>query len=318
VMATIALIALTAAGRCAYLSLPFIAAGLTVGWDLTFASDYVTPNLRSTVDTIGLPWATTESSLAASGTLSDTQALVAAVSRGLVIAVCLLAMLGLARWVRSGGAGRVPVVLAAVPLALFATGNYEGEVLFRIYLFALPFLAFLAAHAFLTREAPRQRRGAAVAFAAVAGLLLGGCVVAYYGKERQYYFTPDEVAAARYVYAHAPTGTLLVEGSRNYPGAFANYERFDNVAISREPPGSQARVIAHPAAVLWEWMTDPAHRSALLIITRSQKAEVAELGTMPSGSLDRIERALSRSPRFKVVVRNRDAVVFAPARRSRG
>ncbi len=45
------------------------------------------------------------------------------------------------------------------------------------------------------------------------------------------------------------------------------------------------------------------------------KAEVAEQGVMPPGSLDRIERALSRSRRFRTVVRNRDAVVFVPAAR---
>ena len=43
------------------------------------------------------------------------------------------------------------------------------------------------------------------------------------------------------------------------------------------------------------------------------KAEVEELGVMPQGSLDRIERALSGSPRFAVALRNRDATVFTLA-----
>ena len=60
-------------------------------------------------------------------------------------------------------------------------------------------------------------------------------------------------------------------------------------------------------------MHDPSHAAAFLIITRSQKAEVAELGAMPPGSLDVIERKLLASPRFRAVFRNRDATVFALA-----
>jgi hypothetical protein len=313
VMAPIALLALTLAGACSYRSLPLIAAGLSAGWSLTFAADFVGPNLTSTLVSTGLPWATIESSLTATEALSDGQVLVAAVARGLVVAVCVLAALGWVRLVRSGGAARVPVFLAAAPLALFATGDYDGEILFRIYLFALPFLAFLAAHAFLTRATARERAGAIFAVAACG--LLAAFVVAHYGKERQYYFSPEEIAAARYVYTHAPRGALLIEGSRNYPGQFANYESFDYVPLSREPRSSQVRVITRPAAVLSEWMAKRAHSAAFLIITRSQKAEVEELGVMPPGSLDRIERALSASPRFEAVFRNRDAVVFAPAHR---
>ena len=208
---------------------------------------------------------------------------------------------------------RAPAAFAAAPLALFAFGNYEGELLFRIYLFALPFLAYFAAHAFLAGARRRVLAGAGFGLAALA--LLAGFVVAYYGKDRQFYFSPQEVAASRLVYEHAPRGALVIEGTRGYPGQFRNYERLDYVTLSREPRDSQARVLAHPVGRLSDWIDDPPRPGAYVIITRSQKAEVAELGVMPHGSLDRIERALARSRRFRTLVRNRDAVVFVPVPR---
>ena len=41
-----------------------------------------------------------------------------------------------------------------------------------------------------------------------------------------YVFTTEEVAAATWLADNAPEGSLLVEGSRNYPTQFHNYEYF--------------------------------------------------------------------------------------------
>jgi hypothetical protein len=65
-------------------------------------------------------------------------------------------------------------------------------------------------------------------------------------------------------------------------------------------------------------MGDPSRNGAFVIITRSQKIEVSELGVMPPRSLDRIERSLRASPRFAAVFHNHDATVFALARTPRG
>jgi hypothetical protein len=142
-------------------------------------------------------------------------------------------------------------------------------------------------------------------------LVLGVFLIAYYGKERMNYFTPQEVAAARYVDTHAPPDSLLVDVTNNYPFSFKNYERFVYVSIALEPPTSQARLLAAPAAVLSDWLDNPSYRDGYLIITRSQKIELEEDGAMPVGSIGAIERALLSSPRFRVVFRNRDAVVFS-------
>ena len=141
---------------------------------------------------------------------------------------------------------------------------------------------------------------------------------AYYGKERQYYFTPQEVAASKYLIRQAPNDSLLIQGSFNYPVEFHNYERFFYVGLSIEPPGSQHRFLTHPVRVFSDWMSDPDFRASYLILTRSQMAEVNGLGELPDGSLERIKRALLGSPRFDVLLQNRDAVIFTLASNARG
>jgi O-antigen/teichoic acid export membrane protein len=315
VMTCIALTALVLARVCDARALPFIAVAVTGIWDLVFAWDYAGHNLASTLDQIRLPWATTSSSLTNVGRLSADQALVANVARGLSIGIIALAMVGAVRQMRGGKLGRAAVVLAAAPVVLFATGNYDGEILFRIYLFAVPFLTYLAAHAFVGVKRP----SAPIFITTVAvTLVLGTFLVAYYGKERSNYFTPQEVSAARYVDTHAPPGSLLIDGTNNYPYAFKNYERFVYVSISLEPPDSQARVLQNPVGVLSAWMGDRSYRAAYLILTRSQSIDVEANGAMRAGSLTAIERALLSSPRFRVVFHNRDATVFTLAPPARG
>jgi hypothetical protein len=302
VMMVIGLTALALAGvRRARVLAPL--AGLVVAfWDLTFAGPYVRPHLHEVLASVNLPWATTESSLASAASLSSGQHIVALAGRALVLAVLVLAALGMLRAYRAGRLNRAAALLAAAPVALFAAGDYDGEMIFRIYLFALAPLAFLAAHAF---GAPGRRT--AVAYGLVTTAMLGAFLFAHYGKDHQYAFTPQEVAASRFVYDHAPPGTLLVEGTPNYPAQFRHYEYFKHVPISREPADSQAAIVADPAGRLASWLRD---EPGYVILTRSQRVDAAEVGAMSVAGFDRIRSALLLSPEFKVAYRNRDAVVL--------
>ena len=112
------------------------------------------------------------------------------------------------------------------------------------------------------------------------------------------------------MYAGAPDGTLLIEGSPNYPSKFAFYERFVYVPISREPQATRARILADPVGVMEEWMSNLDYPESYLIITESQKVGSDALGIMPAGSLDAIEAALLASPRFEAVFHTKNASVF--------
>ena len=61
----------------------------------------------------------------------------------------VLALYGFLRRVRHGYLDLDAVALAFVPFGLLALQSYGGEMLLRVYLFSLPFMAFLAAAAFI-------------------------------------------------------------------------------------------------------------------------------------------------------------------------
>ena len=172
---------------------------------------------------------------------------------------------------------------------------------------------------FKARHPASGTPGRTVIWSALLSAILLFCFsFAHYGKDQQYHFSQNEVDAARYLYNTAPPGSLLIEGSRSYPTQFRNYEFFTYVPIDREPAESWVSIIDNPVEVLSRWMGNKEYQRAYLIITRSQKADVNALGLMPAGSLDVIEQALLKSPKFQVIYGNADAKIFALADNAKG
>jgi hypothetical protein len=225
-----------------------------------------------------------------------------------------LAFLGFLRRIRNKELDLPAILLLCAPLPFLLVNSYGGEILFRVYFFALPFFAFLTAGLAFPGEETRLSLSISSGMAAVSLLLVACLTLAYYGKDQQYYFSPEEVQAAETIYKNAPPNTLLVEGSRDYPSQFLNYENFIYVPLDQEPIESLSRVLSQPAETLSRWMSDRRYAAAYLIITRSQKALVDSLGIMPPGSLDRIAQVLRQTPGFTVVYDSPDAVVFKYAR----
>jgi hypothetical protein len=208
------------------------------------------------------------------------------------------------------------LVLVVSPLVILVGGNYDGEALFRVFLFALPFAAFFVAQLLYPDPGKGTSGWTTLVAVALSGVILTGFLFAYYGKEAWSYFSKSEIRAAELVYESAPQDTLLVEGTRDYPNQFLNAENFTYLAIASEPTRSAQRVIDRPVAKLSEWLNDPRYEDAYILITRAQKAQIDALGPLPRGSLDRIEEALLASPRFEVLYHDEDASVFRSARRA--
>lgn len=314
-MITVALAVLVVFKACRVRSLPIVSAAIVALWAALFASNFVGQEGLSIIKTVHLPWVQAEHNVSSVGDRSADQQLVAHASLVLMLAVAAVAALGAMRELRAGRRiDRILVALAGAPLLLLAGGDYGGEMLFRIFMFALPFASVLAAYALL--PGARSSRGSwwpAIVTAVGCTTLAIGFMLTYYGQDNELYFTPQEVKASEYLYGNAPADALLIEGTSNYPRQFENYEKFKYVTLSQQPLRSQRKIIARPVSVLTDWMSDEGDNGAYLIITRSMKAEVSGHGVMPPRSLDRIQRALMRSPRFAVVYRIRGAVIFTLA-----
>lgn len=297
--------------------LPVITAGATAAWALIAARSYTVPGLTEMIGSLGQPVANAGQTLDKAVVETTAQLLVVGGGRFVVVVATAVALIGAWRSWRARGLGITAVLLMALPASLVLLTGFGGEVLFRAFLFAAPFIAFLAAAACL----PRDGRGFPVQNLVLTSLLtavlLPGFLLGYYGKEQQNYFTPAELQAVAWVDEQARPGSLLVEGSRNYPAEFRNYEHFSYVRLDEEPAEATRTLLLDPAARLEEWLGDSRYTDAYVLITRNQKSAVntqsprwSPQQSMPYGSLESIETALRRSPAFRVAYATPDATVF--------
>jgi hypothetical protein len=253
---------------------------------------------------------------------SEGRVFVATVARALTAVVWLLALAGgirqwrSGRW-RGGHWGLVTAALALVPFSIVVAQSYGGEILFRVYLFSLPWTALLAAGAFFPhRGAARDRAGAirtAAGLAATGAVLVGGLLVAYFGLERVNHLRPGEVAAAHRFYQVAPPGSFLMLVASNFPTRLdAGYP--DHPGYAYDPsllalPQFQDRMLgpADVDAVVYEL---GGYRDAYLMVSTSQASYAELFDLAPPGAVERLERALVASPRFRVLYRNDDATLL--------
>src|SRR5262249_13346254 len=143
----------------------------------------------------------------------------------------------------------LPWMLVA-PVPLLLANGYGGEMIFRAYLFALPAAAFLAATVVIPTAA---RRGAAArvrgwASTAVGLALLGSLFFGYYSKEQMNYFTPDEVAAARYVADAAPPGARVVTVTGDLPGGELRYDEHELIVLANGSATERELLVKDTAA----------------------------------------------------------------------
>jgi hypothetical protein len=286
------------------------AAVVVVLWNLYFAAPFVSQSIARELAAFGAALVNATDQIVDLRELSREQAIVSLVSRSLTGGVLILGVIGFFRRLNVGHVDGPLLVMLGAPLPVLVMTSYGGEAIFRVYLFMLPSLAFLAA----AMVYPGRSRGGSpwkpVIVTIVGSGLVVGFLISNNGKDVQYRFRPTEVEAAAWLYNQAPKGALLIEGARNYPSQFANYENFTYVPLASESPQSRREIIEDPAAVFDRWLSDPKWSAGFVILTRSQKAYAEMQGVVPEGSFDRITSILSASPRFKIVYRNEDAVIF--------
>jgi hypothetical protein len=314
-MTIIAVTTLVILQRCTTRTLPLLMIVLEVIWLGYGAVAFMGSNIAGIVASVGQILNNVDSNLVNLSQVSSGQRFVAVMGRGLTIFLWGLAFLGSIRRLRhSYWNWDLPYIfLALIPFTLLIGNSYGGEIVFRVYLFALPFMAFFAAALLYPSPISGTSWRTMVMTMLISSMMLTGFSFAHYGKDQQYYLTQNEVDATRYLSTVAPSGSLLIVATQNFPAQFHNYEYFTYVSIAIEPETSRTMVLADPAAVLSEWMSNNKYSATYLLITRSQKLEVDTLGIMPVGSLDRIEQALLQSHQFRVIYTNQDGTIFTLA-----
>lgn len=297
-------------------SLPILMLVLTATWFMYMAEPFMNHSLYWIVRSIGRFLGNFGANFINLADASPGQALVALIDRTLSALVAIMALYGFSRRVRRGRWDLPAILLLLAPFPLLAANSYGGEIVFRVYLFALPFLAFFAAAALYPSPQAGRRQRTAVLSILLSLVMLVGLLFGYYGKERQYYFTQDEVAATEFIHNIAPAHSLLIDGAWGYSLQHQNYEDYDYLSLISMLVEDREELIAAPVDFLSPIMES--YPTAYLVLSRSQKAAIDMTGAMPAGSLQKIELALLESPKFRVIYRNPDAAVFVLASQTRG
>ena len=220
-----------------------------------------------------------------------------------------LAFFGALRRLRHGHRDLAYGALALAPFSVMGMQSYGGESLLRVYLFALPFVAFFVAAFFLpsVRSALTWGKTAVVGFCVLA--ILAGFVVARYGNERANQYSSSEIEAIDHLYAIAPKGSVLLAGSENVPWQSRHYAEYRHLPLTVLEEHYQ-QPLPRLEDVVSLLPNRPGGKDLFVLITRAQKAHVELLGVWPPGTLEKLETELVTSPLFRVVFLNRDAIIF--------
>ncbi|MFJ8112572.1 hypothetical protein [Streptomyces sp. NPDC096132] len=322
VMLTICLLALSFTRRYRNYGLLIVAALLMLTWDLTMGRPLFVETLATIRKSIGE--LTQNSRAGYAGQLTGPGPELAGTAN--VVMVLLVAVLaGTAvvlrrRLTRSA----LPLLLVSVaPVPLFAVNDYGGEMLFRVYLFALPGAAFFAAATLVpavagslrTKARARWRKTSAFVLPAVLLVLLAGFLPSYYGKERMFYTPPEETALVTRTLDHAPDGSLILATSGSFPQALHRYDRLDHWFFAEQPLAENEKMLKDPVSYLADGI--PRGARAYVVLTRTQDIYAAGEGLLPAGGFETLRSKLSASPLFRTVESHPYGVVleYRPAAR---
>jgi hypothetical protein len=306
--------ALVLTRACTARGLPVIVLVMIVSWVTFMSVAYLAGHFGSVAGGVGKVDQNVSTSLSGRIHGSPDHVIVVMTRLAMTVAVWLLALVGFLR--RLGRHRNTALAaLALAPFSMIGLQSYGGEVLLRIYLFALPFMALFAAAAFFPQRKGRVSWLTTGALAVVTGVLILGFLVSRYGNERADFFTPGEANAVRYVQRVAPTGSRIVSLSRNYPRRFGRYEQLRSTFVNELPEwqGLFLTPATIPAAIrVIERAMGPASRGqpSYLIVTRSQIADMELFSNLQPGALRLLDDRLRHSPQFRTVYSNRDAVVL--------
>lgn len=289
-------------------SLPILMAAITAAWIIFMAVAFLGGNLYWIVKSIGGLTGNISGNLLNLANASPGQVLVSWMDRGLTALVIILAVFGFLRRLRNGYWDVAAALLVFTPIPMVVANAYGGEMVFRVYFFGLPFLAFFVAGLIYPTPLSGHTNGTAIRSVLLSLVLLSGFFFGYYGKEEMFYFSKNEVQAATWLNNNAPKGSILVSGTADWPLMYRHYEWYDYEDLADLSKSERLQVLKDPVTgILSEMSKNPV---GYMVISRSQMAQVDVTGILPRGSLLNVAKALSTSSSFQLVYSNADTVIY--------
>jgi hypothetical protein len=286
---------------------------MTLAWASYLAVTYLAGHFDEVTGSVGALNSTV--SVGVGGRLKGSAGHEFVVHLRLVTMVVLwgLALFGFARRAWRGELSLGLFALALAPFLLVTMQSYGGEVLLRIALFSLPFMAFSIGLLFARSDGSSAM--SPLALAALVGLAviaLAAFPLNRYGNERMDYYPRGELAATDALYRIAPEGSALFAASWSLPWRYRHYADYYYYSSLTDKPGLD---YDEPdpeklAAAVAQRMGEAGPEHAFLLIAQSTAAQSDLFGPWKRGAQERLQRILLASPLFRVRYRNAAATVF--------
>jgi hypothetical protein len=298
--------------RCTFRLLPVIMALMALAWLRYMASAYFAGHGSHVAGQVGAVGTSVGSNIGDRLSGSTGHLVVVYLRSTASLLFWALAGIGALRRVRHQRRDFTFALLAAAPFPLLLMQSYGGEMMLRIYLFSLPFMAFFVAALFVPAPTVGHSRAARVILSTAALLLLTSFFITRYGNERMDVFTPAEVEATNYLYEEAPPGSLLLAGTTKTPWKHRDYEQYTHRTLADDMLWDWEADLETDLAQIEATMNGSQYPAAFFLVTRSQIANDDMFELLPY-RLDDIVTALSASDRFQVFYANEDAIIFVLA-----
>jgi hypothetical protein len=307
---------LSAARRTSARGLTVAFVVLTASWLLVVAEPYLAGHVETLKAQVGDVGGSVGSNVGSRVSGSDDHQYIVAARLGMTALLWSLALAGAIARIRQGRAAGSHILLAIAPFPLLALQSYGGEALLRVYLFALPFMAFLAASSL--SPALRLRRWASwrapALLLALSLVLAVGFLFTRYGNDRAVHFTHGDVATVERLYDIAPPGALLTAPNSNMPWQHRGYTTYRHDILTRRLPDTVGEFPASGpglADALARYMNARGPTpAAYLLVTRSARIFDALLGSNAWGTVESLEQAVRSSPRFEVAYSSPDGAIY--------
>lgn len=297
-------IALVVFGRLRPRSLVVIMAVLVTAWITFMASTFLAGHLAGLLEEVGSPGDFAQANVAKRLVGSDGHLFVIQARLLFTLGIWAIAFLGGLRRLLAGRLDLSLGLLAAAPFSLIMLQGYGGEMLLRIFLFSLPFMAFFMAAAVFPTPRPSSWALSLIIVIASVGLF-GGFIVSRYGNEKVDTVSAAEFEAIEVAAALTEPGDTLASVNHAVPLGYRDWHETRIGSLSSRIPLDQIGLMI---SVLPEAISDG--QSGYLIITRGNAALAELFGGVDAEEWDRLMRIAEGRTELEPVFRNRDATIY--------
>jgi hypothetical protein len=214
------------------------------------------------------------------------------------------------------GAIAIPVILAAAPLSFILATNYDGEAIYRAFLFSSPWCALIIARRLADLVRVPMLRWTAVGIWALFAAL-GSAQAQDFGMYPMLQVPPGEIRASAYFLDHAPPNATLVLAGANFPSRLNGRYVLHNVTQTQndpsldEVPGFKRNGLQHTTPkALARSVAHLAKGAGYLVIASSMERYVDYYGVFTPSILPTLVPRLRASPYWQVWYENGETVIF--------